>query len=227
MADQQPSDDLSSLGFTSFGKTSKSHSSMPIHANPTSLPQSLPPKPSVPAQFPPPNQYHHQQQQQQQHQQYSHRPRGGGNRGNRGGFDGRGRGGPHRSRGFHSNRGGRGGRGGGHHHHPYSHPDDQQGQQQQRPFNTNQTPTYRSKIFGEGFYKPSMVEDPWRELSGKTGTGENTYNAATVAAATSGVGDVWLGENSPVDKSNWHDKEEDKAPDGGGWNADEIDLDDI
>ncbi|EPS44440.1 hypothetical protein H072_1575 [Dactylellina haptotyla CBS 200.50] len=217
-------DDLSSLGFTSFGKTSKSHSSMPMHANPTPLPSSLPPKP--PSHQSLPNQQHHQQQP-------FHRGRGGGggggfNRGNhRGGFDSS-RGGPHRPRGFHSRGGrggGRGGRGGGgHHHHPYSHPPADGGHQQHRPFNTSsapQGPVYQSKMFGQGLYKPSMNEDPWKELR-KNASPDPSGAGDPTAMAT---GDVWLGEEAE-DTSNWHDKPEDKATDGGGWNADEIDLDD-
>ncbi|KAF3917678.1 hypothetical protein AA313_de0208793 [Arthrobotrys entomopaga] len=229
-------DDLSSLGFTSFGKTKTSHSSMPIHANPTPLPQSLPPQHQ--------NSHHHQQQ-------HFHRGGGGGggyrgnNRGNyRGGFDNNNRGGgggPHRSRGFHSNpnsnfnsrgggggrgRGGGGGRGGrgGHHHHPYHQ---QQQQQQQRQFSTSvpQVAAYHSKLFGEGLYKPSMNEDPWRELRGNNNTTATTESKSGGPAAAV-AGDVWLGENTEQDKSNWYDKPEDKAADGGGWNEDEIDLDD-
>ncbi|KAF3928521.1 hypothetical protein ABW21_db0202876 [Orbilia brochopaga] len=189
-------DDLSSLGFTSFGKTPKSHRAPPMHANPTplsSINPSLPQKP-LPSQ----------------QQQFQHSPnyRGrGGHRGGHGGFDNRG--GPHR-RGFNNNRGrGRGGRG--HHHHPYGN-----APPQNRDFSTSgpQVAPYRSAVFGEGLYKPSMNEDPWEKLQ---------VDATSGATATP---DVWLGGNEPVDKSNWYDKEEDKAADGGGWNADEINLDD-
>ncbi|KAK6527794.1 hypothetical protein TWF694_004774 [Orbilia ellipsospora] len=227
-------DDLSSLGFTSFGKTKTSHSSMPMHANPTPLPQSLPPRPP--------------QGQHQQQQPPFHRGGGGGggggyrgNRGgHRGGFDNNRGGGPHRSRGFHSNsnfnsrgggrgRGGGGGRGGGrghHHHHPYSHPSSDN--QQQRSFGTStpQVAAYHSKEFGEGLYKPSMNEDPWQELRSADNNTSPTPTTTESASAGVGAGDVWLGENTEVDKSNWYDKPEDKAADGGGWNEDEIDLDD-
>ncbi|KAK6355452.1 hypothetical protein TWF696_004549 [Orbilia brochopaga] len=206
MADE----DLSSLGFTSFGKTAKSHRAPPMHANPTPLPQMA--SSSLP-QRPPPTQHHHHQQQQQQ---FQHSPnyggRGGGYRGGyRGGFDNRG--GPHR-RGFNNNRGrGRGGRG--HHHHPYANPP-----QQFREFSGTagpQAPPYRSAVFGEGLYKNSMNEDPWERLQ---------VDAAGGDAAASSAPDVWLGANEPVDKSAWYDKPEDRAADGGGWNADEIDLGD-
>ncbi|KAK6515738.1 hypothetical protein TWF281_004328 [Arthrobotrys megalospora] len=222
--------DLSSMGFTSFGKTPKHHQTAPIHANPTPLPSSLPPRP--PPQSP------SQGNQGYQNQGQFHRGRGGGGgggggRGNwnyRGNFDsrggGRGGGGPHR-RGFHSNsphqRGGRGGR----HHHPYPHRQshnqgDHQHQhhQQERDFSTSNTPAYRSKDFGEGLYKPSMNDDPWAPLIKNKQPQQQQQGDVSTAAA--GTGDVWMEEN----KSTRYDKPEDKAADGGGWNADEIDLGD-
>ncbi|KAK6342525.1 hypothetical protein TWF718_007929 [Orbilia javanica] len=239
--------DLSSMGFTSFGKTPKHHQTAPIHANPTPLPTSLPPRPPQAGD-------HHQQQGQQgfrgNNRGQFHRGGGGGRGGrgggnyNRGGFDNRGGrgggggggyggGGPHR-RGFHSGsqqyqRGGRGGR----HHHPYPHRQShdshhhQQGHQE-REFSNTATPSYRSKEFGEGLYKPSMNEDPWAPLLQKQQSQKNIQQSTNTTP-----GDIWMGQTSSTsgdyqeqDKSNWYDKPEDKAADGGGWNADEIDLGD-
>ncbi|EWC46110.1 hypothetical protein DRE_04684 [Drechslerella stenobrocha 248] len=206
--------DLASMGFTAFGKTPKSHSTLPMHANPTPLPSSLPARPPQ------------QQPHGQQSSNSNHRPRDG----HRGNFDNQG--GPYRPRGFHcgggnsrggNNRGrGRGrGRGG---FHPYQH--QQQHHGGDRGSSHHQTPlapAYTSPIFGEGLYKPSMNEDPWQRVGP---TASNTAATASSSTAVAATPDVWLGSNTPVDKSAWHDKEEDKAADGGGWNADEIDLDD-
>ncbi|KAK6518584.1 hypothetical protein TWF506_005718 [Arthrobotrys conoides] len=199
MSDPPP--DLSSMGFTSFGKPPKHHQISPIHANPTPFPpsSSLPPRPP---------------------QNQPHRGRGNHRVGN---FNTRG--GPHR-RNFHSNQSSRGGGGrGNRHHHPYpqhNHPNNNQ--QQQQDFTTTSTPAYRSKQFGEGLYKPSMIEDPWAVLTKKS---QSSQSLPAVAAAT--TGDIWMGGQNTEhneDKSNWYDKPEDKAADGGGWNADEIDLGD-
>lgn len=69
-----------------------------------------------------------------------------------------------------------------------------------------------------------MNEDPWAVLiQNKQQQSEGVIPTAT------GAGDIWMGQNATEgeqDKSNWYDKPEDKAADGGGWNADEIDLGD-
>ncbi|KAF3931251.1 hypothetical protein ABW19_dt0203179 [Dactylella cylindrospora] len=233
--DADDSPDLTSLGFTSFGKKPTSHSSLPMHSshNPLS---------SLPAKPPPPNPQSQPQSQSQPPYQQNFNPRGGGGGGGgRGGQNFRNRGGPHRSRGFHSQSrggnfgrggGGRGGRGGFHHHHPYSHPPQNQ-QQQQRDFSTSQhsqsaVPSYKSSMFGEGLYKPSMDEDPWKEWGDKPEgvVSGNISSAVAGGSAAGAAGDIWMGSDTADDKSKWYDKEEDKAADGGGWNADEIDLGD-
>src|SRR4051812_5720576 len=90
--------DLSSLGFTSFGNQKNSHTSLPIHArqnqNEAPLTTATPPA-GLPAKPPlPPQQQQYQQSQDYNQSQNFHH--------NSGNYRGRGGGGPHRSRGFHS-----------------------------------------------------------------------------------------------------------------------------
>ncbi|KAF3284321.1 hypothetical protein TWF970_011539 [Orbilia oligospora] len=246
-----PSEDLSSMGFTSFGKTPKHHQTAPIHANPTPFPTSststsLPPRPPFQQGNQPPHNQHHNNNNNNQ----NYRGRGGRNFNNRGGRGGggqghqghqghQGQGGPHR-RNFHTNpqfqRGGRGGR----HHHPYPHRQshDNHNHQQRQDFTTSSsTPSYRSKEFGEGLYKPSMNEDPWAPLtqnkqSQSQSQSQPHQQSKTPITTTTTPNDVWMGQTAAAtstnieDKSTWYDKPEDKAADGGGWNADEIDLGD-
>ncbi|KAF3312517.1 hypothetical protein TWF173_007127 [Orbilia oligospora] len=246
-----PSEDLSSMGFTSFGKTPKHHQTAPIHANPTPFPTSststsLPPRPPFQQGNQPPHNQHHNNNNNNQ----NYRGRGGRNFNNRGGRGGggggggqghqghQGQGGPHR-RNFHTNpqfqRGGRGGR----HHHPYPNRQSHDNHQQRQDFTTSSsTPSYRSKEFGEGLYKPSMNEDPWapltqnRQSQSQSQPQSHQQSKTPITTTTTTPNDVWMGQTAAAtstnieDKSTWYDKPEDKAADGGGWNADEIDLGD-
>ncbi|KAF3113891.1 hypothetical protein TWF706_009253 [Orbilia oligospora] len=243
-----PPEDLSSMGFTSFGKTAKHHQTAPIHANPTPFPPpsstSLPPRPPFQQSNQPPHNQHHNNN---NNNNQNYRGRGGRNFNNRGGRGGggqghqgyqghQGQGGPHR-RNFHTNpqfqRGGRGGR----HHHPYPHRQshDNHHHQQKQDFTTSSsssTPSYRSKQFGEGLYKPSMNEDPWALLTQNKQSQSQPQSHQQSKTPTTTPNDVWMGQTATAtssnidDKTSWYDKPEDKAADGGGWNADEIDLGD-
>ncbi|KAK6503686.1 hypothetical protein TWF481_008689 [Arthrobotrys musiformis] len=73
------------------------------------------------------------------------------------------------------------------------------------PRTDRETPTeqYHSPSFGEGLYKPSMNENPWSSLLQTQGTTSTTNNTNT-----------------------WQLDQEERAEDGGGWNKDEINLDD-
>src|SRR5436190_1242974 len=80
--------------------------------------------------------------------------------------------------------------------------------------------------FGEGLYKPSMDEDPWKYWNNRNKPVKVAELVdpvmATTKADVTAVGDIWMGENTTVGGDDTEGGVEVKGLDGGAWNPEEI-----